>query len=83
MAEDFDPAAPQSENRVERDEEAARVRRALKTLPPERQELLARRFGLDGGEPATLEALAAGRTKEAARKWVEKSLRHLGDLLAE
>jgi DNA-directed RNA polymerase sigma subunit (sigma70/sigma32) len=58
------------------------VRRAVGLLSPARQELLTRRFGLDGGRPATLEALAAGKTKEAARQRVKKSLRYLGALLA-
>jgi RNA polymerase primary sigma factor len=56
--------------------------RLLKTLPGREREILERRYGLDGGQPATLEEL--GRTfnvtRERVRQLEKKSLRKLQEL---
>jgi RNA polymerase sigma factor (sigma-70 family) len=80
----FDPpAAPAGEPQVERDENIARVRQALRRLSPARRELLVRRFGLDGGEPATVKGLgeAAGVTNQRIDQRVQRALFYLGNLL--
>jgi RNA polymerase nonessential primary-like sigma factor len=59
--------------------------RWLKDLNPKQREVLARRFGLLGYEPSTLEDVGAeiGLTRERVRQIQVEALRRLRDLLGQ
>jgi RNA polymerase primary sigma factor len=58
------------------------LRRLLETLPGREREILERRYGLDGGDPATLDELGRSFnvTRERIRQLEKKSLRKLQEL---
>lgn len=73
------------ENEVQDDDMRHSIVRWLKDLNPKQREVLARRFGLLGYEPSTLEDVGAeiGLTRERVRQIQVEALRRLRDLLGQ
>ncbi|UTP73576.1 RNA polymerase sigma factor RpoS [Alteromonas sp. LMIT006] len=73
------------ENEVQDDDLRHSIVRWLKDLNPKQREVLARRFGLLGYEPSTLEDVGAeiGLTRERVRQIQVEALRRLRDLLGQ
>jgi RNA polymerase sigma-70 factor (ECF subfamily) len=61
-------ATPDPADAAERADAIERLRAAVASLPDPERQLVVRRFGLDGGEPALLRGLLPGRTGEATRQ---------------
>jgi RNA polymerase sigma-70 factor (ECF subfamily) len=72
---DTDPdPGPDPAEAVERADLRRRVRDAVAALPADERELVTRRFGLDGGEPARrLADLVRGRSRETARLRLQRA----------
>ena len=73
------------ENEVQDNDMRHSIVRWLKDLNPKQREVLARRFGLLGYEPSTLEDVGAeiGLTRERVRQIQVEALRRLRDLLGQ
>lgn len=73
------------ENEVQDNDMRHSIVRWLKDLNPKQREVLARRFGLLGYEPSTLEDVGAeiGLTRERVRQIQVEALRRLRDLLSQ
>ncbi len=73
------------ENEVQDNDMRHSIVRWLKDLTPKQREVLARRFGLLGYEPSTLEDVGAeiGLTRERVRQIQVEALRRLRDLLGQ
>jgi RNA polymerase sigma factor (sigma-70 family) len=72
---DADPdPGPDPAEAIERADLRQRVRDAVAALPAGERELVVRRFGLDGGEPARrLADLVRGRSRETARLRLQRA----------
>lgn len=73
------------EGKVQDDDMRHSIVRWLKDLNPKQREVLARRFGLLGYEPSTLEDVGAeiGLTRERVRQIQVEALRRLRDILGQ
>jgi RNA polymerase sigma-70 factor (ECF subfamily) len=70
---DRDPG-PDPADEIERADLLRRVRDAVAALPPAERELVVRRYGLDGAEPARrLADLVRGRSRETARLRLQRA----------
>jgi RNA polymerase primary sigma factor len=78
-----DPRAGSPEERVFEGEELNTLRRLLETIDDREATVLRMRFGLDGGEPATLKDIAdeIGCSRERVRQIVDEALTRLNERL--
>jgi RNA polymerase nonessential primary-like sigma factor len=71
------------ENQLQTNDMKSNIVRWLEELNPKQREVLARRFGLLGHEPATLEDVGAeiGLTRERVRQIQVEALKRLKDVM--